>query len=245
MPMTRYEHPLTEKVRIYLRLEHLLQQMQHSSQDDAPWQYKLFFHALFDLLDILDQVQVKTDLAKDLEKQRQQLMTWLHIEGVDEYALQQMIDAMESAHKALVASPRLGQSLRDDRFLSCIKQRFAIPGGSCCFDLPSLHHWLHQPKAQQHAAMAQWFNALTPLHSALTLWLKLLRETSPYKPCHANNGFFQYDAEGACLLRLEICADDGVYPMISGHRNRFAIRFMPFSEGEAVARDIEFKLAIC
>ena len=79
--MTHYEHPLTEKVRIYLRLDYLFRQMHHSSNQSDPWQYKIFFHALFDLLEILDQVQVKTDLAKDIEKQRQQLMNWLMIKS--------------------------------------------------------------------------------------------------------------------------------------------------------------------
>ncbi|WP_318483919.1 cell division protein ZapD [Photobacterium leiognathi] len=243
--ITRYEHPLTEKVRIYLRLDYLLRQMQHSSNQNDPWQYKIFFNALFDLLEILDQVQVKTDLAKDIDKQRQQLKSWLNIDGVDEYALQQMIDAMEQAHKALISSPRLGQSLREDRFLSSIKQRFSIPGGSCCFDLPSLHHWLHLPDEEKQSAMKAWLSELDELQDALNLWLKLIRETAQYKTHHARNGFFQYDAEDACLLRLEICAEDGVYPMISGHRNRFAIRFSPFTEGEPVASDLEFKLAIC
>ncbi|WP_370444982.1 cell division protein ZapD [Photobacterium sp. GB-36] len=243
--MTRYEHPLTEKVRIYLRLDYLLQQMHHSSNQNDPWQYKIFFHALFDLLEILDQVQVKTDLAKDIEKQRQQLMNWLNIDGVDEYALQQMIDSMEQAHKALISSPRLGQNLREDRFLSSIKQRFSIPGGSCCFDLPSLHHWLHLSDEHKQQAMKSWLHELSELNEALNLWLKLTRESAQYKTNHARNGFFQYDAEDACLLRLEICAKDGVYPMISGHRTRFAIRFSPFVEGDPVASDIEFKLAIC
>lgn len=77
MQNTRFEHPLNEKVRIYLRLEFLLHQMTHSCQLHDPWQHQIFFRALFELLEILDQVQVKADLAKDLEKQRNKFKTGL------------------------------------------------------------------------------------------------------------------------------------------------------------------------
>ncbi len=81
MLTNRFEHPLNEKVRIYLRLEYLLRQMTHASQLNDQWQHQIFFRALFDLLEILDQIQLKSELAKDLDKQRTKLKSWLNIEG--------------------------------------------------------------------------------------------------------------------------------------------------------------------
>ncbi|HIF9239557.1 TPA: cell division protein ZapD [Photobacterium damselae] len=245
MQDTRFEHPLNEKVRIYLRLEFLLHQMTHSCQLHDPWQHQIFFRALFELLEILDQVQVKADLAKDLEKQRNKFKNWLNLDGVDQQALQNVIDEMEQIQRKLLASCRLGQELRDDRFLSGIKQRFSIPGGSCSFDLPTLHHWLHLPLERRQQDLKQWLGHLSCLSQALNLWLRLIRDSSQYKPQVSRNGFFQYDTSDANLLRLEICPSYDVYPMISGHRSRFAIRFLPFTEEGKVAETIEFKLAIC
>jgi cell division protein ZapD len=56
MQIHRYEHPLNEKVRIYLRLEHLLKQLHDSSELSDPWQYTIFFNALFDLLELIEQI---------------------------------------------------------------------------------------------------------------------------------------------------------------------------------------------
>ena len=36
------------------------------------------------------------------------------------------------------------QPLRDSEFLSAIKHRSAIPGGTCEFDLPDYYFWLSQ-----------------------------------------------------------------------------------------------------
>lgn len=247
---TRFEHPLNEKVRIYLRLEYLLLQMNHTSESEDPWHYQLFFRALFDVLDILDQIQVKSELAKDLDKQQSQLKLWLDVDGVDQNAVLSLLDQMASIHHHLITAPRLGQILREDRFLAGIKQRFSLPGGSCCFDLPSLHHWLHLSQDGKQADMAYWLDQLKPMAQAIHLWLRVTRESGHFKPQIARNGFFQHDAENASLLRLQICPSYGVYPMISGHRSRFAIRFMPFDEGQSttnnpVSERIEFTLAIC
>ncbi|GAB6263337.1 cell division protein ZapD [Photobacterium sp. 53610] len=250
MQTTRFEHPLNEKVRIYLRLEYLMLQINHARDSDDPWQYQVFFRALFDILDILDQVQVKSELAKDLDKQQLQIKQWLDVDGVDQTAVLALLDQMTSVHHHLITAPRLGQHLREDRFLAGIKQRFSLPGGSCCFDLPSLHHWLHLSFDRKQADMAAWYEQLQPMARALQLWLRVTRESGQFKPRVARNGFFQHDADNASLLRLQVCPSYGVYPMISGHRSRFAVRFLPFDEGQAttgnpVAECIEFTLAIC
>ncbi|MGF1731998.1 cell division protein ZapD [Photobacterium kasasachensis] len=245
MLTNRFEHPLNEKVRIYLRLEYLIRQMTHASQLNDQWQHQIFFRALFDLLEILDQIQLKSELAKDLDKQRTKLKSWLNIDGVDQSALLAILDNIDLAHHQLITASRLGQEIREDRFLSGIKQRFSIPGGSCCFDLPALHHWLHLPLAHKQNDMANWLKQLAELTEALNLWLRLTRDSGQYQPQIARGGFFQHDADDASLLRLEICPSYGVYPMISGHRSRFAIRFSPFEEGAGIAEAIDFKLAIC
>lgn len=245
MQINHFEHPLNEKVRIYLRLEYLLRQMNHASQLADPWQHQLFFRALFDLLEILDQIQLKSELAKDLDKQRLKLKPWLNVDGVDQNALLQLLDKLELTHHQLLTANRLGQELREDRFLGSLKQRLSIPGGSCCFDLPALHYWLHLPLAHKQNDLKNWLTQVSELSAALHLWLKLVRESGQFHPQVARSGFFQHDANEANLLRLDICLSHGVYPMISGHRSRFAIRFLPFEEGAGIADMIEFKLAIC
>ncbi|MGF1727893.1 cell division protein ZapD [Photobacterium nomapromontoriensis] len=245
MQINHFEHPLNEKVRIYLRLEYLLRQMNHASQLNDPWQHQLFFRALFDMLEILDQIQLKSELVKDLDKQRLKLKPWLNVDGVDQHALLQLLDKLDLTHHQLLTANRLGQELREDRFLGSIKQRLSIPGGSCCFDLPALHYWLHLPLAHKQNDVKNWLAQVSELSAALHLWLKLIRESGQFQPQVARAGFFQHDANEANLLRLDICLSHGVYPMISGHRSRFAIRFLPFEDGAGIADSIEFKLAIC
>ncbi len=240
-----FEHPLNEKTRIYLRVEALLQQLSTSAQFRDQLQHLLFFRSLFDLLEIFEQIQLKSELAKDIEKQRITYRSWLHVEGVDQAMLRDILNEVDKTHADLMSAERFGQSLKEDRFLSAIRQRFNLPGGACCFDLPALHHWLHLPIENKTADTRRWLNTLTPLSAALDLWLKLSRETGHFKHQLARTGFYQSDAEEANILRLDIPLHYGVYPMISGHKNRFAIKFIEFSSGQACTQDIEFELAVC
>ncbi|ASI89086.1 MULTISPECIES: cell division protein ZapD [Vibrio] len=245
MITNRFEHPLNEKTRMYLRVESLLRQLQHSSSFSDNYQYQIFFKSLFDLLEIFEQIQLKSELAKDLEKQRQTYRAWLNVDDVDQEMLGSILRDLDGVHKDLMMAERFGQSLKEDRFLSAIRQRFGLPGGSCCFDLPSLHYWLHLPiEKRMHDAEA-WLASVKPLMNALQLWLKLTRETGRFKKQIARSGFYQSDAEEANILRLTIPMEYGVYPMISGHKNRFAVKFIAFESGQAYPNDIEFELAVC
>lgn len=240
-----FEHPLNEKTRIYLRVESLLQQLNTSAQFRDELQHLLFFRSLFDLLEIFEQIQLKSELAKDIEKQRLTYRSWLNVEGVDQEMLRGILNEVDQTHAGLMAAERFGQSLKEDRFLGSIRQRFNLPGGACCFDLPALHHWLHLPIEKKNADTQRWLSTLQPLSNALDLWLKLSRETGHFKHQYAHSGFYQSDAEEANILRLDIPLQYGVYPMISGHKNRFAIKFIEFSTGQACSHDIEFELAVC
>ena len=240
-----FEHPLNEKTRIYLRVEALLSQLRLAAEFSDDMQHLVFYRSLFDLLEIFEQIQLKSELAKDIEKQRLTYRAWLNVDGVDQDMLQGILREVDGAHSKLMSAERFGQSLKEDRFLSAIRQRFNLPGGSCCFDLPALPHWLHLPSDSKHADAAQWLDSLMPLADALTLWLKLTRETGHFRNHTAQAGFYQSDADEANILRLEIPMQFGVYPMISGHKNRFAIKFIEFGSGQASTANVEFNLAVC
>ncbi|QIR05314.1 cell division protein ZapD [Salinivibrio costicola] len=243
--LTLYEHPLNEQVRIYLRLEYLLDQLDEVSGLSAPCHHIQFFRSLFDLLEILEQVQVKADLAKDLDKLKKKLNAWAHVPQVDQQQLQQLLEQLAEHQRAVLQAKRFGQALREDRFLTSIKQRFSIPGGSCSFDLPIFHHWLHQPLAARQNAINGWLATLSPLRHALAFWLQLTRESAQGGHVEVKQGFYQQDADGACLIRIQVNPDLGVYPLVSGHKNRFAIRFMPFDDDREVADNMPVFISVC
>lgn len=73
-PTVLFEHPLNEKMRTWLRIEFLLQQL-HGQRALSETAIALtFFRTVSDLLDVLERGEVRTELLKELERQQQKLL---------------------------------------------------------------------------------------------------------------------------------------------------------------------------
>ena len=215
-----FEHPLNEKMRTWLRIEFLIQQLTVNLPivDHAGALH--FFRNVSELLDVFERGEVRTELLKELDRQQRKLQTWIGVPGVDQSRIEALIQQLKAAGSVLISAPRIGQFLREDRLIALVRQRLSIPGGCCSFDLPTLHIWLHLPQAQRDSQVETWIASL--------------------------NGFYQDNGGDADLLRLNLSLDSQLYPQISGHKSRFAIRFMPLdTENGQVPERLDFELACC
>ncbi|WP_034912276.1 cell division protein ZapD [Erwinia sp. 9145] len=241
-----FEYPLNEKMRTWLRIEFLLQQLDQCQTITDHLSALTFFRNAAELLDVFERGELRTEILKELEKQQQKLRSWAEVPGVDMERVNVLNDNLKARAAVLIAAPRMGQLLREDRLIGLVRQRLSIPGGCCSFDLPTLHTWLHIGQSQRDEQVALWMSSLAPIRHALTLLLDLIRQSGNFRTQTSLNGFFQDNADGAELLRLMLSLDDALYPQVSGHKSRFAIRFMPLDSerGEIPAR-LDFELACC
>lgn len=241
-----FEYPLNEKMRTWLRIEFLLAQLESSRAITDHRDALTFFRNTAELLDVFERSELRTEIAKELDKQQQKLRAWAEVPGVDMDLINQLRSSLKSRSTTLMAAPRIGQLMREDRLIGLVRQRLSIPGGCCSFDLPTLHIWLHIEQQIRDAQVTQWLDSLTPIRDALTLILSLIRQSGEFRSQTSLNGFFQDNAEGAELLRLRLQLGDSLYPQVSGHKNRYAIRFLPLdSERGEVPGRLDFQLACC
>ncbi|HCD1253869.1 TPA: cell division protein ZapD [Citrobacter amalonaticus] len=241
-----FEHPLNEKMRTWLRIEFLIQQLSTRLPIAESSDALHFFRNAGDLLDVFERGEVRTELLKELERQQRKLQAWIEVPGVDQSRIDALRQQLKTAGSVLISAPRMGQFLREDRLIALVRQRLSIPGGCCSFDLPTLHIWLHMPQTQRDAQVDSWLASLNPLNQALTLILDLIRNSAPFRKQTSLNGFYQDNGEDADLLRLQLPLGLQLYPQISGHKSRFAIRFMPFdSDNGVVPERLDFELACC
>lgn len=245
LPKIIFEHPLSEKMRVWLRIEFLLKQL-HSNKIFTHDNALLFFHTLSELLEIVERNDIRSDLLKELESQKQKLTIWLNVEGVDTPLLSSLLERLSTLSGELNTNPRLGLDLKEDKFLSSIRQRLMIPGGCCSFDLPSLYFWLHLPQSERDTKATQWVSRFSSLHGTLTICMQLIRQAGEFKPFECTTNFYQDNKEEAELLRIRVAHHARIYPQVSGHKSRYAIRFVPFeSDASNAANNVEFELACC
>ncbi|WP_057832661.1 cell division protein ZapD [Colwellia sp. TT2012] len=228
MSTVLYEHPLNERIRNYLKLEHLFAQAYSCINHTLTMvnSHQAFFNALFSIIDTLERNDVRGDLIKDLEKLEQNLVIWSKAPEVDSSALDKnLAETVKLVAKLRSPNPTWMQ-LKEDKLLTSLKQRFAIQGGSFSFDLPQLHFWLHQDEKTIKLEAQQWLSLLSDISSAIAIVLKFIRLRAEFETIEVDSGFYQDNGEGLVLLRIKLALDAKYYPTISGNKFRYSIRFM-------------------
>jgi cell division protein ZapD len=248
-----YEQPLAERMRTFLRLEFLAQQANHHSLQASTWSSRAAIGSLLEILTILGRGDIRGEVLKELERQVSQLAPFRSRPGVDKARLDALIERVSRLRTELSASgAHYMQDLKASEFLSAIKHRSAIPGGTCEFDLPDFKHWLGLPYERRVKDFQSWFAGIKPLCDSVAQVLWLTREGAQGQPQVARHGLFQHSLDRgtpAQLLRVSLSAPCDVYPEISGSQHRFTVRFLRW-EGIAgrpvqTPDDVDFVLACC
>jgi len=247
-----YEHPLNEKMRTLLRLEHQFQQVSHYLPQSDVWASRAAIDGLLDMVSIFTRADIKADLIKELDRQREKLARIRRTPGIDTERLDIILDNLEKATgKIYQINGQIGHAMRSNEFLKSILQRNSIPGGTCAFDLPYYHYWLQQPHETRQAEIGGWLGTLEPIQTAVELILSLIRSsTSPTRET-ARGGLYQksLDAQAPVqLIRVGIQRGIPLFAEISGGKHRFTIRFLEPSEEERPAptrEDVAFSLNTC
>jgi cell division protein ZapD len=197
-----------------------------------------------------ERIDLRHDVLKDIESHEKNLVIWSQHPNIDDDALQFALQKILRLRESLKSNKKVGAELKEDRFLASIRQRFSIPGGTCSFDLPNLHYWLQQPSEKKQQHINSWLQELAPIQQAMEITLSFLRERGRFRIIEVEKGFYQGIAEDKNeLIRVLSSTDEGYYPMLSGNKYRFAIRFNLFiltmHGSSSVDSKVSFKLACC
>lgn len=221
-----YEHPLNERIRNYLKLEQFFAQTVGCLECKITMTHSVFFNALFAIIDMLDRNDIRGDLIKDLEKLEQNLVVWSQAPDIDTTALEDNLRQTVMLTCQLKSTKPQWTALKEDKFLAGVKQRYAMQGGSCSFDLPQMQFWLSKPEEQLVKEMQGWLYLLKQIDDALSLILKFIRQRGQFEKITTESGFYQDNGEGLMLLRIKVPKNAHHYPTISGNKFRYSIRFM-------------------
>jgi cell division protein ZapD len=248
-----YEQPLNERMRTFMRLEFLYQQLLYNSELEADWATRATIATLLEVMAILSRGDVRSEVHKELDQQLEALQRFQSQPDVDSGRLDSLIhNLLESRAQIDASGTQYLQPLKDSAFLNAIKNRSAIPGGTCEFDLPEYSHWLRQPFERRRQDVSAWIDGIRPLCDAVTEVLWLIRESAQPVEQLAEHGMYQHNMQKDVhcrLLRISLANDKSLYPEISGSQHRFTVRFLEWSTIECRAvqssKDVTFHLSVC
>lgn len=251
--MLLYEFPFNENVRTLLRLEHLFDRLAQLAGREAALDHHFALATLFEILEVTQRSDLKTELMKELERHKAQFNAYRGNPAVSAAALDEIVGKLDAAFQGLNRlQGKPGALLAGNDMLNTLRSRIGIPGGTCEFDLPAYHAWAEGPVAQRRQDLLQWMNPLLPLAQAVQLLLQLLRETGQATKVAASAGQYQQSLNAGKnygLLRLRIDPTLGLVPEIIGHRLMLSIRLLR-QDGEGRLRlaqdaDTPLELSLC
>ena len=248
--MISYEFPLNERIRTLLRLEDLYQRAEYFALKNDPEEHHVALTSLFEILDVGGRADLKSELMQVLERQKQHLDALRNSPAISQEALAAVLAEIEKAVSDLfLSSGKTGQELRENEWLMGIKQRSAIPGGVCEFDLPSYHFWLNQSAEVRRLDLYEWLAPFLPIRNGVQIILKLLRENGKTTSRVAHQGVYQQTMAGrlAQMLRIRLDSSYDCVPEISANKYALNVRFTTAigTQRRTSIDDVTFELTFC
>ena len=250
--MILYEYPFNERIRTYLRLEQLFRRLSELVAREHPLDHHYAIATMFEVMDVAARADLKTDVLKDLEKQKHVLNGYRGNPAIAEGVLDDVTNQLESCFANLSALPgKAGHALTENDWLMSIRSRVGIPGGTCEFDLPAYFAWQHLPVLTRQQNLQRWVATLVPLAESIRLLLQLVRDSGAAQMVTAAGGVYQQNLpQGRAfqLLRLRIDPTPGLIPEISGNRLMVSVRLMRHESDDrlhAANVDTSFELTLC
>lgn len=248
-----YEYPLNERIRTLLRLEDLFDKTAHFLRSDGALEHHVVLVTTFEILEVASRADLKVDLMQELDRQRQMLLSFRNNPEISEEALAGALYEIEQANANLLAmAGKIGHYLRENEWLMGIKNRAAIPGGLCEFDMPSYHYWLNRDAEARQRDLRGWINPMLPIRAGLAIVLRLLRASGRAERHEAPSGAFSMSVAAEpkltkCQMVRVRCGEPFI-PEISANKYALNIRFTSPDGGlrpRQSEAQVEFELTLC
>lgn len=248
-----YEQPLSERMRLFMRLESMFLQMRLFHKADEYYSIQLFLDALFDVLDFLHRYEIRSEILKELQRVRTAILRdTLQPTG----AFTSQTDMEIAIEQALLAVHEINlnpiSALRENELFNSLRQRNFNQSGNCLFEVPAYQFWLAQNTNRTNPFLVECYALFTPIADSIGLILNMVRQSTDMTEEYTEDGMFlktlDKDKRNQ-ILRVHLTPSDKVFPRISGDNHRFAIRFMeqaaPQTRATQTQQPVHFSLQVC
>ena len=244
-----YEQPLNERMRTFLRYEQLTSRFKfYAQQQDSNYTHTAMM-TLIEITGLVSRGDIKQELLKEIKRQIDHLESLSNKPNLNTSILEKILSNLKSIFDKLhTTHGQLGSHLKNNDFIGSLRQRAAIPGGTCDFDLPEYHYWLAKPASVRTEALMEWISPFDIVLEGIKETLHLIRESTPSELKSAQKGFYDQNLDHSQpnqLIRIRLDRQINLFPECSAGKHRFSIRFLeqnnPNNSPKQTQSNIEFE----
>ena len=247
----KFEHPLNERYRFFLRLEYLFNLMEHHMGWESPENSHTAVATLLDTINVVSRTDIKTETVKELDRIAGVLEPLKNKPGIELGTLDEVLSTVKQLSAQLRGiTGAIDKELKEDDLLKALLQRNNIAGGLCDFDLPLYRYWLKQLPERRLQDLQAWLEPLRPLQYAVESALDLVRGSTAPEREVAEDGIYKrsLDPKTPCqLIVVSLPINTAYFAEFSGSKHRFTVRFMEASQKHPIQTNnkVEFDLSCC
>ncbi|WP_038369230.1 cell division protein ZapD [Brackiella oedipodis] len=246
-----YEYPCNERIRSFLRLEYLFQRLFSLRSENGAESERMLLATLFDLIEVTERGDVRSSLLQEIDKQKETLQSYRSRPESDPTVIDQVMVTLSRAYLDLHQSSKIGSTARESEWLSKLKNRFSISGGTSGVEFPAFQAWQAGPKEARDHCIEHWVSSFIPLYNAITEMLNLIRAAGSTEIGNTNEeGIYEKKLSGQPyqLVRMWLPSDSMVFPEVSINKHVAFVRLIQLGhdcEIKVINRVFSFKLAFC
>ncbi len=240
-----YEEPVDERIRKFLKLENYFLKIKYHKELDTSHDSFAALYNLIMVYKILSRVEVKSELIREIDFQKQKYNEYIKIDSSDKIKLNSIMEKQNVILNDLynLKSNYLTELNNDEFFQFCTKHYESLN--------TEMDYWLTRDYAIRLNQINLWLEIIKPIESSVYFCLDILRKSSLTNEICADNGFhlIKLNPEKKIrLLRVTMQSDNYYFPHISLGPQRATISFTLLNENNRYVRikeNIIFVLDLC
>lgn len=252
--MIIYEQPLTDLMRVMLRLE---QRFQHidvcMSQPTCQVHIQAAVSSLLSIKALLSRGDFKTKLLKKQSELIKYFSSIIDDQSVDVAQINKYIRVLNDYFNLLHGHTKMGRELEQNQLFDLLYKHISTPGGGpCVVNIPFYRYWLNHPNIKCHDDITNMVNSIDYIRKINDFMLYIIRASKNFSTQQALNGFYERNLSQECIkldvVRIGIKQAQPILPEISVDKRRLAVQLVLHDDGHVLSRCCEnqdFELALC
>ncbi len=239
-----YEFPTNQQTRKFLRLEQSFKTVRGLVEiEEASAQRAALFH-LMEIVDFFDRNDVRTDILKELDRLQQSMQVLIDNPAVDSSKLSYFINQLAKLSSNLSNEGRAGDVLKQDPFLTLVRQKWSLGGALCSFDSPQIIRFLGCGPEHTQTRLNQWLDRIKIYRTCCSIILRVYRESGEFTQCITQNLSYQETMDAKIkLVAIKIPQNIPYVPEVSLGAHRLSMQLNPVNPDD-VLQDVEIQFSL-
>ena len=241
--MIKYEFPLNERIRKFLRIEEIFKKMENQISIRKQFSDYSCFDTYFDIMATASRSDLKVELIQEIEKQR------LKLKSKTKTKKNKNIDKELNRIRLKLEKTKIvsGFNFGGNKFLHELKTRADSPFGIVTTDFPEFQFWLQRTSLNEKKSFFQnKIKEFAPIKIAVSFLMDLLRQNVINNSMETKTDAIQYKLNPMLkndLVVISLASSSKFFPNISS--NKYAVN-VHFTTNLALksSKLMKFKLGI-